>query len=85
MYCVKFKICVTGGLCYLLKYNVDVLNIKWKVISRGKETIMKKKEGSFCKKFSWFLLILGLSLILVCQSWSQIRVSGLGCDTNHLL
>ena len=44
MYCVKFKICVTGGLCYLLKYNVDVLNIKWKVISRGKETIMKKKR-----------------------------------------
>ena len=49
MYYVKFKIWVTGGLCYLLKYNVDILNIKWKVISRGKETIMKKKREAFVK------------------------------------
>ena len=33
--------------------------------------------------FSWFLLKLGLNLILACRSWSQIWVSGLGrnrCD-----
>ena len=45
MYYVKFKIWITGGLCYLLKYIVDALNIKWKVISRSKETRMKKKEA----------------------------------------
>ena len=39
-----------------------------------------KKEESFCKKFSWFLLISSLSLILACRSWLQIRVSGLGHD-----
>ena len=49
MYYVKFKIWETGGLCYLLKYNVDVLTIKWKVILRGKETIMKKKREAFVK------------------------------------
>ena len=27
------------------------------------------------------MLILGLGLILACRSWSQIRVSGLGCDS----
>ena len=44
---------------------------------------MKRKRKAFVKvleKLSWFLLILGLGLILACRSWSQIRVSGLGRD-----
>ena len=41
---------------------------------------MKRKREAFVKSFSWFLLIPGLGLILTCQSWSQIMVSGLGCD-----
>ena len=30
------------------------------------------------------MLISGLGLILACRSWSQIQVSGLGCDINAL-
>ena len=33
MYYVKFRILIISGLYYPLRYNVDVLNIKWKVIS----------------------------------------------------
>ena len=40
MYYVKFRIWVTGGLCYSLGYNVDALNVKWKVISQE----VKKQE-----------------------------------------
>ena len=46
---MKFRIGVTGGLCYPLKYNVDALNIKWKVISRSKETRMIRKREAFVK------------------------------------
>ena len=45
---------------------------------------MKRKRKAFVKvleKLSWFLLISGLDLILACRSYSQIRVSGLGRDT----
>ena len=59
-------------MCYPLKYNVDALNIKWKVISRSKETRIKRKREAFVKNFRWFLLISGLSSILACRSWSQI-------------
>ena len=85
MYYVKFRIWVTGELCYSLEYNVDALNVKWKD-HLSKETIMKRKRKAFVKvfkKLSWFLLISGLGLILACWSWSQIRVSGLGRDNNH--
>ena len=41
---------------------------------------MKMKRKAFVKKFSWFLLISGSSLILTCWSWSQIWVSVLGRD-----
>ena len=46
-----------------------------------KQEWKKKEKEAFVKSFSWFLLILGLGLILSCQSWSQIRVSGLGRDS----
>ena len=46
---MKFRIGVTGGLCYPLKYNVDALNIKWKVISRSKETKMKENREVLLK------------------------------------
>ena len=54
MYYVKFRIGVTGGLCYPLKYNVDVLHIKWKVISRSKETRMIRKREAFVKSLVGF-------------------------------
>ena len=82
MYYVKFRIWVTGELCYSLEYNVDALNVKWKN-HLSKETIMKRKRKAFVKvfiKLSWFLLISGLGLILACRLWSQIRVSSLGRD-----
>ena len=41
---------------------------------------MRKVFVKVLKKLSWFLLILGLGLILTCRSWSQIWVSGLGRD-----
>ena len=31
------------------QYNVDALNIKWKVISRSKETRIKRKREVFVK------------------------------------
>ena len=49
MYYVKFRIWITGGLCYPLKYNVDAQNIKWKVISRSKETKMKENREALLK------------------------------------
>ena len=49
---------------------------------------MKRKREVFVKvlekKLSWFLLISGLSLILACQSWSQIRISGLERDNIYI-
>ena len=63
------------------EYSVDALTIKWKIISRSKETRMTRKREAFKKKkLCGFLLILGLHLILACQSWSQIQVLGLGRD-----
>ena len=32
-----------------MKYNVDALNIKWKVILKSKETRMKRKREAFVK------------------------------------
>ena len=32
------------------EYNVDALNIKWKVKSRSKETRMKRKREAFVKR-----------------------------------
>ena len=49
-----------------------------------KQEWKKKEKEAFVKSFSWFLLIPGLGLILTCQSWSQIRVSGLGHDTYQM-
>ena len=52
---------------------------------------MKGKREVFVKvleKVKLVLLISGLSMILACQSWSQIWVSGLGrdnADPSHLL
>ena len=45
----KFRIWITGRLCYPLKYNLDALNIKWKVISRSKKTRMNRKKEDFVK------------------------------------
>ena len=54
MYYVKFRIWITGGLCYRLKYILDALNIKWKVISKSKETRMKRKREAFVKSLVGF-------------------------------
>ena len=51
MYYVKFKIWVTGKLCYSLEYNVDALNFKWKVISFKQGNKNEKKEERFGKSF----------------------------------
>ena len=55
MYYVRFRIWVTGGLCYPLMYNVDALNIKWEIILRSKETRMIRKREAFVKSLvgSW--------------------------------
>ena len=45
----EFKIWITSGLCYPLKYNIDTLNIKSKVISRSKKTRMNRKKEDFVK------------------------------------
>ena len=45
----EIQIWVTGELCYSLEYNVDALNIKWKVYLLSKETRMKGKRKAFVK------------------------------------
>ena len=35
----------------ILEYSVDALNIEWKVISRSKETKMKRKREAFVEAF----------------------------------
>ena len=87
MYYVKVWKLNDWWIMFYFEYGVDALTIKWKIISKSKETSMKRKREAFGKvlfKLSWFLLISGLNLILACRSWSQIRVSGLGRDINSL-
>ena len=42
---------MTSGLCYILKYNVDALNVKSKLYHLSKETKMKRKRKAFVKEF----------------------------------
>ena len=50
----------------------------------SKEIRMKRKRKSFVKKFNWFLLISGSSLILAWRSWLLIYVSSLGHDKHGI-
>ena len=49
MYYVKFRILIISGLYDPLRYNVDALNIKLKVISFKYKNKNVKKEESFRK------------------------------------
>ena len=49
MYYVKFRILIISGLYDPLRYNVDALNIKLKVISFKYRNKNVKKEESFRK------------------------------------
>ena len=50
----------------------------------SKEIRMKRKRKYFVKKFNWFLLISGSSLILAWRPWLLIYVSSLGHDKHGI-
>ena len=41
-----------------MRYNVDALNIKWKVISFEQRNKKEKKKESFCKSFGKVKLVI---------------------------